>query len=195
MKSLTYASLPPFPIPPLSNPQQFSMANLPNDSPHRRIAASSVRLQTLAIPANPVPRRAGYPHTFHNYGNRLPLANARPLIEHPLTPTDAPWRPGTPTGPARIVINQHNRTNPEAMYHDPTQELTPGGTHEFSMARYHGRTAVARAVPAVLDAGMRGMGLEAAPEETGAAAEAPAVAGEVVREDEAAVGGEEVEMN
>ncbi|KAK3900564.1 hypothetical protein C8A05DRAFT_17141, partial [Staphylotrichum tortipilum] len=162
----------------------FSMANLPADSPVRRVPASSVRLQTRAIPE--ALQRRGYPHTIHNY-NRVPLTNEHPLIEHPLMAGDEPWVCGMNPGPARIVTNRYDRGSPEAMYHDPTQELTAGGNHELSVAPYRGRATAARMLPGFWGDGMMGMELEGVLEEEEEEVVVVVVDGE-------GVAGEEVEM-
>ncbi len=114
------------------------MTNLPPNNPHRRILASEVRTQAIDIPV----RRGGrYPRPF---GNRegLPLYNAHPLIEHPLTPTGSYIRGASP-GPARIIVNRFDRSTPEAIYHDPTLPPRPGSReHPFSKAEYRGRDRI-----------------------------------------------------
>jgi hypothetical protein len=132
------------------------MTQLPEDEPHRRIAASEVRAQAVAIPATVVHRRKGYPHRFNNYDDEVPLTNPYPLIEHPLTPSGA-YLAGSPTGPARIVVNEHDRSTPETMYHDPTKPIPPRSRfHPFSKGEYRGRD---RSAPTGLEEGLEKMGI------------------------------------
>lgn len=116
---------------------QYSSANLSDTNEHRRLIASEVRAQAVAIPIR-VERRPHFPHAF---GNReeLNFANPQPLIEHPVTPS-GPWAPGTPPGPARIVVNQTDRSFPEVMYHDPTKPIPPGARfHPFTKSEFRGK--------------------------------------------------------
>ena len=111
------------------------MTNLSDTDSHRRIVASEVRTQAIAIS---VRRRRGYPRPFGNH-EELPLYNHHPLIEHPLTPTGS-YVAGSPPGPARIIVNRYDRSTPEAIYHDPTVALRPESReHPFSKAEYRGK--------------------------------------------------------
>lgn len=132
------------------------MTNLSDTNAHRRIAATEVRAQAIAIPTATLPRRHSYPHAFNNH-EALPLANNPPLIEHPLTP-DGPYVAGSPPGPARIVTNRDDRSTPEAIYHDPHSPLRREGRREFpfSKAPHRGRKTGAAMG---LEKGFAGMGV------------------------------------
>ncbi|AEO66314.1 9a996eab-2dd8-4dd7-9692-c612cbd263f8 [Thermothielavioides terrestris] len=124
----------------VSEVSYFSNSNLPEDDPHRRIPASEVRAQAIAIPARTVPYGESYPHRFNNHEN-LPLSNTPPLIEHPVTPS-GPYVAGTPPGPARIIVNAADRSKPEVVYHDPSRPATPDSPARhapFSKAEYRGK--------------------------------------------------------
>ncbi|KAL2016192.1 hypothetical protein VTK56DRAFT_4081 [Thermocarpiscus australiensis] len=111
----------------------YSMANLSDTNPLRRVPAATVRAQAAAVPDTILPTRHGYPHPFHNRESP-DLTNPANLVEHPLTP-DEPWRPGTPPGPARILINEGDRSSPEVGYHDPTKPIPKDGKfHPFTLA-------------------------------------------------------------
>ena len=131
------------------------MTELAEDDPHRRIKAAEVRAQTMAIPNRVVRRREGYPHSFNNY-EELPLANPHPLIEHPLTPS-GPYLSGSEAGSARIVVNEHDRSTPETIYHDPTKPIPPRSRfHPFSKGEYRGRDS---SMPTGLEEGLEKMGI------------------------------------
>ncbi|KAK4033000.1 hypothetical protein C8A01DRAFT_20001 [Parachaetomium inaequale] len=133
----------------------YSMTELSENDPHRRIAASEVRVQAIAIPNTVVRRWEGYPHRFNNY-EEVPLANPHPLIEHPLTLSGA-YLSGSPPGPARIVVNEHDRSTPETMYHDPTKPIPPRSRyHPFSKGEYRGRDS---SLPTGLEEGFGKMGI------------------------------------
>ncbi|KAH6856007.1 hypothetical protein B0I37DRAFT_424861 [Chaetomium sp. MPI-CAGE-AT-0009] len=141
--------------PAASEISTYSLTNLPKDDAHRSIQASEVRAQAIAIPATVVARREGYPHRFNNY-EELPLVNAHPLIEQPLTP-DGPYVAGSPPGPARIIVNELDRTTPEAVYHDPTKPIPPGSRyHPFSKAEFRGRD---RSLPTGLEGDFEDLGV------------------------------------
>jgi hypothetical protein len=115
-----------------------------------------VRSQAIAIPTTVVDKSQGYPHPFGNV-ERLPLTNRRPLIEHPLTP-DGVYNPGSQPGPARIVTNKWNRTDPEAMYHEPTKPPRwPSPNHPFSKAEYRGKD---RMTPTGLEQGLGNLNIQ-----------------------------------
>ncbi|KAK4033001.1 hypothetical protein C8A01DRAFT_40556 [Parachaetomium inaequale] len=100
----------------------YSLPNLSPTNPVRRVRASEVRAQAAAIPAA-IKKRPYYPHAFGNH-EQLPFEqNSQPLIEHPLMPDgEMPWQEGQGrrAGPARIVVNEWDRSTPEVAYHDPT---------------------------------------------------------------------------
>lgn len=122
---------------------QYSLTRLPPKSRLRRVPASVVRAQVAAIPLGVVARQGpgpqggyeGYPHTFKNH-EKLPLEldPNNGIIEHPLTPRD-PYVPGDPPGPARIFVNERDRSRFEVGYHDPTKPKPEGSKcHPFSLA-------------------------------------------------------------
>ncbi|KAI8716495.1 hypothetical protein NCS52_00943600 [Fusarium sp. LHS14.1] len=77
----------------------YSLLELDETDPVRRIPASVVKQQAKAVPTNW--RRVGsYPHTYNN-SERLPLRVSGPCLEHPLL-KDGPYISGSP-GPARVV--------------------------------------------------------------------------------------------
>ncbi|KAK3294250.1 uncharacterized protein B0H64DRAFT_400212 [Chaetomium fimeti] len=146
-------SMTPVYDPSASQISTYSLTNLPDDDALRIIPAAEVRAQAVAIPAVVVARRQGYPHRFNNY-EELPLVNAHPLIEQPLTP-DGPYVAGSPPGPARIITNELDRSTPEPVYHDPTKPIPPGSTnHPFSKAEFRGRD---RTQPTGLEGGFEDM--------------------------------------
>ena len=76
---------------------------------------------------------------------QLPFSHNRPpLIEHPLTADGNPWKGGW-AGPARVVVNERYRTEPEVMYHDPEKKyynyVRGRGTTAFSKGVYRKRAA------------------------------------------------------
>jgi hypothetical protein len=115
-----------------------------------------VRSQAIAIPTTVVHRSQGFPHHFSNYDG-LPLTNRHPLIEHPLTP-DGAYISGSPPGPARIVTNRWDRSDPEAMYHDPTKPPRgPSRKSPFSKAEYRGKD---RMTPTGLEQGFGNLDIQ-----------------------------------
>ncbi|KAK3897588.1 hypothetical protein C8A05DRAFT_19677, partial [Staphylotrichum tortipilum] len=117
---------------------QFSLTNLPDTEDCRRVRARDVRTQAAAIPTE-VHTDKRYPHLFGN-GEKLGLLhNKQPVIEYPLNKGSQIWREGPrKPGPGRIIVNRHDRSNPEVVYHDPTKKIVVNGrTRErFSIAEY-----------------------------------------------------------
>lgn len=111
----------------------YSLPELDETDPVRRIPASVVKQQAEAVPAR---RQMGtsYPHTYNN-SEHLPLRVAGPWLEHPLV-KDGPYISGPP-GPARVVVSAMGGTGFDVIYHLDRRISWGPQKKTFAQARYH----------------------------------------------------------
>lgn len=111
----------------------YSLPELDETDPVRRIPASVVKQQAEAVPTN-WRRVASYPHTYHN-SEHLPLRVSGPCLEYPLL-KHGPYISGSP-GPARVVVSAIGGTGFDVIYHPERPIFWGPQKNTFAQARYH----------------------------------------------------------
>ncbi|KAI8665232.1 hypothetical protein NCS56_00958500 [Fusarium sp. Ph1] len=111
----------------------YSLSELDETDPVRRIPASVVKQQAEAVPASRQ-METSYPHTYNN-SEHLPLRVAGPWLEHPLV-KDGPYISGSP-GPARVVVGAIGGTGFDVIYHPNRPIFWGPKKNTFVQARYH----------------------------------------------------------
>ncbi|WAO91863.1 Hypothetical protein NCS54_00934700 [Fusarium falciforme] len=111
----------------------YSLPELDETDPVRRIPASVVKQQAEAVPAS-CQMETSYPHTYNN-SEHLPLRVAGPWLEYPLV-KDGPYISGSP-GPARVVVSAMGGTGFDVIYHPNRPIFWGPKKNTFVQARYH----------------------------------------------------------
>ncbi|RSL93400.1 hypothetical protein CEP52_013254 [Fusarium oligoseptatum] len=107
----------------------YSLSELSETNPVRRVAAVEVRRQALAFPPRPN-RSCKYPKEFHNIEQML-LCVPGPWIEYPLL-ANGRHISGEP-GPARVIVSADDFAGADVVYH-------PGKSRrDFKLANYRPR--------------------------------------------------------
>lgn len=110
----------------------YSLSELPETDPVRRVPAAKARRQAIAMPAQP---RLGckYPETFDNV-EKIPLRVSGPWVEYPLL-ASTPYTSGIP-GPARVIVSAHDYAGCDVIYH-PRKELRLFVYAKYRPRAYH----------------------------------------------------------
>lgn len=107
----------------------YSLTELEESHPVRRVSAKEVRRQALAAPAQPR-WCCNYPKSFQNH-EQLPVRVPGPWIEYPLKATGR-FISGDP-GPARLIANVNGCAGSDVVYHLKKDR------RDFRHAKYHPR--------------------------------------------------------
>ncbi|RMJ13636.1 hypothetical protein CDV36_006719 [Fusarium kuroshium] len=107
----------------------YSLSELSETNPVRRVAAVEVRRQALAFPPRPN-RSCKYPKEFHN-AEHIPLRVPGPWMEYPLVASGRHIS-GEP-GPARMIVSADDFAGVDVLYH-PSKSR-----RDFKLANYRPR--------------------------------------------------------
>ncbi|RSL99562.1 hypothetical protein CEP52_009681 [Fusarium oligoseptatum] len=122
----------------------YSLPELNETDPVRRIPASVVKQQAEAVPASGQ-MKTSYPHAYNN-SERLPLRVAGPWLEHPLM-KDGPYSSGSP-GPARVIVSAMGGKGYDVIYHPVRRVYWGHKKNTFAQARYHPKGSRCSNMPA-----------------------------------------------